>query len=238
MKSYFITGTDTGIGKTFVTLAMLAALQSRGIRAAPMKPVAAGGVRVGGCLVNDDVALMQEMSNHRFAMADVNPYCLAAPIAPHIAAAREAANIDLAHIVEAYARLKKSADLVLVEGAGGFLVPLSASQSMAAIPQVLGLDVVLVVAMRLGCLNHALLSAEAIRARGLSLAGWVANAISTNAMDAEADNLATLDAMMCAPCLGIIPHLSTSSAANVADSARRAARYLRLDSILADREIS
>jgi dethiobiotin synthetase len=109
---------------------------------------------------------------------------------------------------------------------------------MAAIPQVLGLDVVLVVAMRLGCLNHALLSAEAIRARGLSLSGWVANAISTNAMDAEADNLATLEAMMSAPCLGIIPHLSTSSAANVADSARRAARFLRLDGILADREIS
>ena len=228
MKNYFITGTDTGVGKTFVTAALIHDLQQRGMRVAPMKPVAAGTVEIRGARMNEDVALLQEISRQRYALADVNPYCLATPIAPHIAAIREQVVIDIALISQAFSRLSANADTVLVEGAGGFLVPLSATQSMAEIPQALNLEVILVVGMRLGCLNHALLSAEAIRARGLSLAGWVANAITAAPMAAQADNFATLGARVGAPCLGNIPYID---AAGSVAAAQQAARHLQLDSI-------
>ena len=231
MKSYFITGTDTGVGKTLFTVALLHALQSQGLRVAPMKPVAAGTITVKGAQINDDVAALQAISQHRFALADVNPYCLAEPIAPHIAAAREQVRIDMAVIVDAFARLRANADTVLVEGAGGFLVPLSRAQSMAEIPQALKLDVILVVAMRLGCLNHALLTAEAIRARGLRLAGWVANSVSATPMNAFDENLSTLKSMMDAPCLGVIPYAGTHSADKPLDAAKAAATHLHLNSL-------
>lgn len=237
MKNYFITGTDTGVGKTFFTCALIHALQSRGLRVAPMKPVAAGTIRVQGAQINDDVAALQEITQHRFALADVNPYCLAEPIAPHIAAMREQVRIDMAVIVDAFARLRANADTVLVEGAGGFLVPLSlslsATQSMADIPQALGLDLILVVGMRLGCLNHALLSAEAIRARGLHLAGWVANSVSATPMNAFEENLSTLSSMLNSPCLGVIPYTAAHHAGDMLDAAKAAAAHLRLDRITA-----
>ncbi|HEX9391095.1 MAG TPA: dethiobiotin synthase [Usitatibacteraceae bacterium] len=242
MKSYFITGTDTGVGKTLVTAALMHALQSRGLpaaptkplRVAPMKPVAAGTIAVGNAWLNEDVALLQEISQYRFALADVNPYCLAEGIAPHIAAAHEHVNIDLETIRAAFARLRANADMVLVEGAGGFLVPLAATQSMADIPVALQLDVILVVAMRLGCLNHALLTAAAIRARGLHLAGWVANSASAIAMNAFDENLSTLQAMLDAPCLGVIPFVDRAGGSGGNDpaaAARAAAMHLRIDSI-------
>ena len=231
MKSYFITGTDTGVGKTFFTVALLHALQSQGLRVAPMKPVAAGTITVDGAQINDDVAALQAISQHRFALADVNPYCLTEAIAPHIAAVREQVQIDMAMIVDAFARLRANADTVLVEGAGGFLVPLSTTQSMAEIPQALKLDVILVVAMRLGCLNHALLTAEAIRARGLRLAGWVANSVSATPMNAFDENLSTLKSMMDAPCLGVIPYTIAHSANNLPDAAKAAATHLHLNSL-------
>ena len=231
MKSYFITGTDTGVGKTFVTAALLSGLRARGLRVAPMKPVAAGTVEINGQLINDDVALLQEISQHRYALADVNPYCLAEAIAPHIAATRENVRIDMPVITAAFARLAANADTVLVEGAGGFLVPLSATQSMAEIPQALKLDVIMVVAMRLGCLNHALLTAAAIRTRGLHLAGWVANSVGATQMPAFDENLASLKLMLDAPCLGVLPHMITGSAGNATAAATLAASHLRLDSL-------
>ena len=231
MKSHFITGTDTGVGKTFVTAALLSGLRARGLRVAPMKPVAAGTVEINGQLINDDVALLQEISQHRYALADVNPYCLAEAIAPHIAATRENVRIDMTVIAAAFARLAANADCVLVEGAGGFLVPLSATQSMAEIPMALKLDVIMVVAMRLGCLNHALLTAEAIRTRGLHLAGWVANSVGATQMPAFDENLASLKLMLDAPCLGVLPHMITGSAGNATAAATLAASHLRLDSL-------
>ncbi len=228
MNHYFITGTDTGVGKTFVTAAMMHALQAKGLRVAPMKPIAAGTITVGDMQLNEDVALMQEISGHRFALADVNPYRLNEAIAPHIAAAHEGVRIGLPVIHEAFARLRAAADIVLVEGAGGFLVPLSPRQSMADIPVALKLDVILVVGMRLGCLNHALLSMGAIRARGLRLAGWVANSVSAEAMNAFDENLSTLKTMLDAPLLGSIPYSDVASGGTGA-AARAAARHLHID---------
>jgi dethiobiotin synthetase len=227
MSGFFITGTDTEIGKTFVACAMLIALQQRGLQAAPMKPVAAGTRDENGVATNEDVAALMAVSGHQFALADVNPYCLAEPIAPHIAAAREQVDIDPDTIANAYARLQAQSDVVLVEGAGGFLVPMNDTDTLAEIPTRLALDVVLVVGMRLGCINHALLTAEAIRHRGLRLAGWIANTPG-EPMAAFEDNLATLDRMMAAPRLGNVPRLPMSDARS---SALAAAHYLDLDAL-------
>jgi len=201
-KGLFVTGTDTGVGKTFVTCALFMALQQRGSRVAAMKPVAAG-VEAGHGM-NEDVAAYMALGGDRFPLRDINPYSLGEPIAPHIAAAREGVTIDLNVIATAYRRLADAADLVLVEGAGGFLVPMDEKSSFACLPGLLNLDVILVVGMRLGCLNHALLSAEAIVSRGYTLAGWVANTPG-DAMNAYDDNLATLQSRLPAPCLGVVP---------------------------------
>ena len=220
MSGFFITGTDTGIGKTFVTCALIYALQQRGIVAAPMKPIAAGvptyaaGVPTSaagmidayGIPMNDDVALMMGASGHRFPLSAVNPYCFREAIAPHIAARHENIEVDLSVIRIAYRQLSDNADVVLVEGAGGFLVPLTDCESMALIPSALQLPVVVVVGMRLGCINHALLTVEAIRARGLSLAGWIANSCNET-MNAYEENLSTLTRLMKAPLLGELPHI-------------------------------
>jgi len=202
----FVTGTDTGVGKTLVAAGLLEALRARGVAAVGMKPVAAGCDLVDGAWVNEDVALLRAASGLRAAEELVNPYLYREPIAPHIAAAREGRPIELAVILEAYRRLADQAEFVVVEGAGGFRVPIDARQDLADLAARLGLPVVLVVGMRLGCLNHALLTAEAVAARGLRLAGWVANRIDPD-MAAYAENLAALEARLPAPRLAEIPRL-------------------------------
>ncbi len=209
MSAYFITGTDTGVGKTYVTCALLTALFGRGLKAAAMKPVAAG-VEAGHGM-NEDVAAFMALTQNRHALADINPYCFHEAIAPHIAAAHEGATAEPAVIAAAYARLREQCEVVLVEGAGGFLVPLSDTASMADLPKLLKLDVILVVGMRLGCLSHALLTAEAIAARGLRLVGWVANTPGET-MPAFAENLATLQSRLTAPCLGVLPRMAEGGA--------------------------
>ncbi|MDE2210315.1 MAG: dethiobiotin synthase [Betaproteobacteria bacterium] len=186
----FVTGTDTGVGKTFVAAALLRALGDAGLRAVGMKPVAAG--IDPGCGVNADVAALARAGNVDAPLADRNPYAFGAPVAPHLAAHAEGRTIDIGVIVQAYGRLAARSDAVVVEGAGGALVPLDERRDMLDIACALGLPVLLVVGMRLGCLNHALLSALAIRARGLVLAGWVANRLSPDLplADANADALA------------------------------------------------
>ncbi len=226
MKSYFITGTDTGVGKTLITCALLHAMQTRGLKAVAMKPIAAGTEAVHG--MNEDVEAFMRLSGRRFPLRDINPYCFAEAIAPHIAAQHEGANVDLDVIRAAYTRLQAASEVVLVEGAGGFLVPLSATRSMAELPVALGLDVVLVVGMRLGCLNHALLTAEALRARGLTLAGWVANT-PAQAMSAFDENLATLQSLLPAPCLGVIPFLGHL---NATEGEQAAATKVNIESLL------
>lgn len=227
MSGYFVTGTDTGVGKTLITGALMLAMQDRGLVVAPMKPVAAGTVAVNDIAMNEDVALLLELSGHRFPRHAVNPYCFAEAIAPHIAARHENVAVDMEVIRIAYATLAARADVVLVEGAGGFLVPMSASESMALIPSALHLSVILVVAMRLGCINHALLTAEAIRARGLTLAGWIANTPGPR-MNAYAENLSTLDDLIPAPRLGEVGMLSTPDPAG---AARMAAASLNLETL-------
>ncbi len=228
MSGFFITGTDTGVGKTFATCAMMYALQQRGLVVAPMKPIAAGTIDVNGVPINEDVALTTEASGHRFPLHAVNPYCFREAIAPHIAARHEKIEVDLTVIRVAYRELASRADVVLVEGAGGFLVPLSANESMALIPSALQLPVVLVVGMRLGCINHALLTVEAIRTRGLVLAGWIANTCGET-MNAYAENLSTLQKMIDAPLIGELP---LAHARSTLEAARVAASHLHTELLI------
>lgn len=195
-RGIFVTGTDTGVGKTVVAAALLRALVARGARAVGMKPIAAG--IEPGATVNADVAALLKGGNLAAPLADVNPYAFAPSIAPHLAARRDGVKIDVDRIAAAYERLAALADRIVVEGAGGVLVPLGPRTDMLDIPARLGLPVLLVVGMRLGCLNHALLSALAISARGLAFAGWVANRIDPAMADAEG-NLAALRERLPAP---------------------------------------
>ena len=195
-KGVFVTGTDTGVGKTLVAVALLRALVKAGLRAVGMKPVAAGVAT--GATVNADVEALLAAGNVDAAPADVNPYSFPAAIAPHLAAARGGVTIDLERIASAYGRLAMRADVIVVEGAGGVLVPLGERIDMLDIARRLDLSVLLVVGMRLGCLNHALLSAQAIAARGLVLAGWIANRIDPS-MEAADANIASLADRLAAP---------------------------------------
>ncbi len=231
MRNFFITGTDTDVGKTFVTCALLQAFAMRGLLATPMKPIAAGTINVNGVQMNTDVVALREASATKALLADISPYCFSEPIAPHLAAIHERVEIDMEVIRAAFLRLSLEADTVLVEGAGGFLVPLSATQSMAEIPSALSLDVILVVSMRLGVLNHALLTVEAIQARGLNLAGWVANIpIAGDTMMFLDENISTLSRMIAAPLLGIVPHDDQYDGAHAC--AQRVAQLLNIEPLL------
>ncbi len=213
--AYFITGTDTEIGKTFVTCALLHAARAAGRSAVGMKPVAAGADTVNGESINDDAARLRAAGSFDPGLALLNPYCLASPIAPHIAAAEEGVRIDPERIKAAFTTLAGRADVVLVEGVGGFRVPLGDDYDTADLARDLGLPVILVVGMRLGCISHALLTAEAIAARGLRLAGWVANQIDP-AMLRFDENLAALVARLPAPLLGVVPFQHDGNAAAAA----------------------
>ncbi len=206
-RSYFVTGTDTGVGKTLVTAALLRSLRESGLAVAGMKPVAAGTVAGPEGPANADALLLQSESSQRHPYAIVNPWLFEPAIAPHIAATEAGVVIDTDRIVKAHQTLCAAADIVLAEGAGGFLVPLDARRSFADLPALLGMEVLLVVGLRLGCLNHALLTAEAIATRGLTLAGWVGNGIDPRFARRDA-NIATLAAALAAPCLGIVPWLA------------------------------
>ncbi|MBC7623358.1 MAG: dethiobiotin synthase [Aeromicrobium sp.] len=230
LRNFFITGTDTDVGKTFVTCALIEAFATRGFRAMPMKPIAAGTMNMNGVVINADVAALREVSGTRASLADINPYCFVEPIAPHLAAQHEKVFVDLNVVHTAFERIKSQGDCVLVEGAGGFLVPLSMRQSMADIPSVLSLDIILVVGMRLGVLNHALLTVEAIRSRGLILGGWIANTPTDSQMLAFDENQATLEKMIDAPLLGCIPYDAHST--NATEGARRASSCLRIETLL------
>jgi dethiobiotin synthetase len=203
-RGFFVTGTDTGVGKTLVTAALLRRLRESGTRVAGMKPVAAGSIAGPEGPANEDALLLQAESSVRHPYATVNPWLFEPAIAPHLAAAEAGVTIDTARIMAALAVLHAGADVVLAEGAGGFLVPLDAARSFADLPALLGMDVLLVVGLRLGCLNHALLTAEAVAQRGLKLAAWVGNTIDPQFARRDA-NVATLTARLPAPCLGIVP---------------------------------
>jgi len=213
--SYFVTGTDTGVGKTLVSAGLLHTLARQHRRVVGMKAVAAGGLMmVDGVFVNDDVLALRAASTCRVPAELDNPVLLREPVSPHLAARYEGVDIDIAHIVRCHKLLLTLADAVVVEGAGGFLVPLSSTTTGADLAQALNLPVLLVVGLQLGCLNHALLTAEAIAARGLKLVGWVANHIDP-LMLAQAENIAFLQQRLAAPLLGVVPHQSAPDARSV-----------------------
>ena len=218
-RAFFITGTDTGVGKTHVACALLHATRQLGLTAVGMKPIAAG-IEADGR--NEDVGRLLAASSIQPPIALINPYLYDPPIAPHIAAIEAGRPIEIAPIQQALAQLQTLAEVVWVEGVGGFLVPLDDNHDTADLAVALALPVVLVVGMRLGCLNHALLTAEAIERRGLTLAGWVANQIDP-AMARFAANLATLQRRLKAPLLGVTPYgLNPEDAAVVLDLSRLA----------------
>ena len=199
-QGYFVTGTDTGVGKTTVSCALLKAFAAQGKKAVGMKPVVAGSENGRW----HDVEQLIAASNIHAEREYINPYAFHPPISPHIAAQKNGVDIDFAVIQRAYQALSSQADIVIVEGVGGFLVPLNARQTGADLASALNLPVILVVGMRLGCLNHALLTAQAIHAAGLPLAGWVANGIDRQMLALE-ENIATLERWLDGPLLGVIP---------------------------------
>jgi dethiobiotin synthetase len=207
----FVAGTDTGVGKTLVSEALLWGFAAAGLRVVGMKPVAAGARKAGGQWRCGDVECLVRASNVMADRRDVNPYCFAPPVAPHIAAAQAGTRMRLDAIRRSYYRLSAQADMVVVEGAGGWLVPLNGRQTLADIPSSLGLPVVLVVGLRLGCLNHALLTAAMIEATGLTLAGWIANRLQPR-IPFPAENIDTLRRRIAAPLLGVIPFQGTPDA--------------------------
>jgi dethiobiotin synthetase len=224
VKGIFVTGTDTACGKTEISLGLMAALQQRGLAVQGMKPVASGCDRTKDGLRNDDAQRLLVQSTRAAPYALVNPYAFEPPIAPHIAAGHEGIDIELDTIRDCALALIAEADLLVVEGAGGWRVPLGPALFASDLPGALGLPVVMVTGLKLGCINHSLLTAESIRAGGNRLAGWVANQIDPE-MQVRDENLATLAALVDAPFLGLVPWMA-------APEPPRIAAHLRIDPLL------
>lgn len=214
-RGVFVVGTDTGVGKTLLACALLQGFAGSGLRVVGMKPVAAGAMRRKGIWCNDDVTRLRAAANVDAPLALINPYCFAPAVAPHLAAQEAGVTIRLSVIAKCYKALAQSADIVVVEGVGGLLVPLGRKLDAADVPLRLGLPVVLVVGMRLGCLNHALLTVAALQTRGLHLAGWIANRIDPD-MARTAQNLQTLREQIKAPLLGTVRHVQNPQPARIA----------------------
>ncbi|OMH38227.1 dethiobiotin synthase [Motiliproteus sp. MSK22-1] len=225
-KTFFITGTDTDAGKTIVTAAMLEAANSQGARTGAMKPVAAGAEDHGAGLQNDDALLLQQCSNASMSYEQINPVLLKEAIAPHIAAEREGRRLTAERLV-GFCRgaMMQPLDLMLVEGAGGWRVPLNQHENLSELPRRLQLPTILVVGMRLGCLNHALLTAEAIVADRVPLIGWVANRVDPY-MDCYQENLDTLKNRLRAPLLAELPFIEDVTAKEASAYMQEAVRTL------------
>ena len=204
VHAYFIIGTDTNVGKTYVASALVKRFAAQGLKTIGMKPVASGcEINEKRELINEDVTALILASNINADLDLINPYRFVPAIAPHIAAEQAGVQIDLAVIQQAYTQLASLADVVVVEGAGGFCVPLNKTQTLADLAVLLNIPMILVVGMRLGCINHALLTVEAIQARGLKLAGWIANEIEPNFTMFD-ENLSSLQQRIAAPCLSVV----------------------------------
>ncbi len=200
----FIAGTDTGVGKTRISAGLLRSLRESGYRIAGMKPVAAGAIEQNGRLISEDALTLAQESAQNTPYDWLNPYCLELAESPHLAAAQACVQIDLAHIARCYQHLAGTHEWVLVEGAGGWYSPISSTLTMADIALSLGLPVVLVVGLRLGCLNQALLSAEAIRASSLPFAGWIGSTLQ-HPWQALGANVQTLTERLGREPLGVLP---------------------------------
>ena len=228
-RVYFVTGTDTGVGKTWIAGALLAAGARAGLRTLGIKPVAAGvDGECGGSPGNADAIALRAVATLDVEYAAVNPILLKRPIAPHIAAAEEGIDIRVSALAEhCGALLTADVDLVVIDGAGGWLVPLNDDETLADLCVARGQPVILVVGMRLGCLNHALLTAAAIRGVGLELAGWIANCVEPEMPELDA-NIETLRRRLSAPFLGCVPRLPPGSGPD------EVAAYLHLAKLIDD----
>lgn len=213
----FITGTDTGVGKTRIAAALCLAFAGAGKRVAAMKPVASGCTRTAAGLRNEDALALQSAMNVRASYAEVNPYAFEPAIAPHIAALEAGCAIDFDVLDRCYERLSLQSDALIVEGAGGWLAPLDAQRTFADLAVHWQLEVILVVGLRLGCLNHALLTVESIERRGLRLCGWVGNSVDAE-FERREENILTLQTRIPAPCLGTFPFSPRSGPAQVAEA--------------------
>ncbi len=214
-RGFLITGTDTGVGKTLIACALLHAFARADRRVIGMKPVAAGATRTAAGLSNEDVVQLRAASNVEAPLELVNPYCFEPPIAPHLAAAQAGIEVELDAIARAYAALAARAEVVIVEGVGGWRAPLNAMQDGADLAARLGLPIILVVGIRLGCFNHALLTAHAVEERGLVCAGWIANRIDRQ-MPEAARNVSALEQRLSAPLLGDIGYAASPDAIRAA----------------------
>lgn len=207
-KTYFVTGTDTGVGKTMVSAAILESAKAAGKRTLAMKPIASGCESTPDGLRNEDALALQNAITEPLGYDVINPIALEPAIAPHVAAVQAGKTVTAQRLIGFCRGLQiRPADLMLVEGAGGWRVPLNDRETYAALPRELGMPVILVVALKLGCINHALLTAEAIRADGLTLAGWVANRVEPEPMSCEQETLNYLLTHLGTPCLGVLPWL-------------------------------
>jgi dethiobiotin synthetase len=216
MAALFVTGTDTGCGKTTVTVALIEALRRRGLAVAGFKPVAAGAERRDGFLENDDALALRRASTPGLSYAEVNPFCFEEAVSPHIAGAVSDRLPSVDAIEGGLKALHARHDLVLVEGAGGWLVPLGPNLDIEALALRLGLPVLLVVGLRLGCLNHAQLTERAILASGAPLLGWVGSQVDPQ-MTRLRENLDTLDRRMRTPRLGLLRWHSGVDKSDTAD---------------------
>ena len=203
-NALFITGTDTGVGKTLVSVSLVKALVKHGLRVSVMKPIASGSEHTPAGLRNADALALAEASNVTVPYATTNPYCFEPAISPHIAAEEAKIDVNVGLIKSRFEALAGGADFVVVEGAGGWYAPISRTQWMADLPKALGIPTLLVVGVRLGCLNHALLSKQAIEAAGVEWAGWVANAIDPT-LERAAENLSSLERMLGSEPLAVFP---------------------------------
>ncbi len=201
MKGIFITGTDTDVGKTTIALGLIAALRDKGLSVGVMKPVSAGCELTSDGLRNEDAVLLMQQASTDIPYDIVNPYAFEPAVAPHIAAAEAGIEIDIEVIRECYLKIAEKVDAVVVEGAGGWLVPVNEKETMEDVVKALSLDVITIVGIRLGCLNHALLTSQSIEASGLKHHGWIANHLSTN-VERVKENINTLRARIPAPCCG------------------------------------
>jgi dethiobiotin synthetase len=210
-RGVFITGTDTGVGKTVVAAGLVRGLVAQGQRVAVMKPIASGSERTSEGLRNEDALALMAASNVPAPYASVNPYCFEPAISPHIAADDAGIRVDLAQIRRSFESLADRSDWLVAEGAGGWLAPIGAATSIRDLAQTLHLPVVMVVGLRLGCINHALLTKLAIESHGARFAGWVANTIDP-AMARRTENLETLIRLIGKPPLAIVPSLTPETA--------------------------
>lgn len=219
-QGYFITGTDTSVGKTWCSVALMHYFKNQGKSVAAMKPVASGASWINGRLVNEDALLLQQHASKNVSYDIVNPYTFEMPVSPHIAAEKAGESIDFERIIANLAILQKSCEIVIIEGVGGWLVPLGPKLGMADLVMRLGFPVIVVVAIRLGCINHARLTFSSLHAAGVLCAGWIANC-TEQGMLAKEENIQSISSFTDAPLLGVLPFSQKPDFGSLA-------RYLRV----------